>query len=90
MSCEQLIKNLESRRAELPEKTRERVDVSYYIQYLSLTCREGRSRKTHTSKMLNPASDAEMDEIRERNRQQAENYLKLVQGEKDRMNLSPQ
>lgn len=84
MSCEQLRTNLDLRRTQLPEKTRERVNVSYFIQYLTLSCKEDRSRKTHTSKLASPQSEVELDELWERTRRQAEAYLDSLNTESER------
>ncbi len=83
MSCEQLIDKLNQRKEELG-KGREHVDVSYFIQYLSISCKEGRPRKTHTSKLANSQSEADLDEVWERTKQRAEAYLNSLQPESER------
>ena len=75
VSCEQLVTNLQSRKTQLPRNNRERVELGYFIQNLSLTCKESRSRTTHTSKLVNPVDESGMDGIWERTRQQAQAYL---------------
>ncbi|HLA04033.1 MAG TPA: hypothetical protein VJ065_02245 [Patescibacteria group bacterium] len=74
MSCEKLMEGLEARRSEL-ELTLERVKVGHIIQKLSLSCRDGRSRKTHTSGILNSEEDAQLNKIWEETKPEAEEYL---------------
>ena len=78
MSCEKLREDLEARRSEL-ELTLERVKVGHFIQRLSISCREGRSRKTHTDAVLNSDTDRELDKIWEDIKPQAEEYLRSLE-----------
>ncbi|OGD87539.1 hypothetical protein A3J17_03185 [Candidatus Curtissbacteria bacterium RIFCSPLOWO2_02_FULL_40_11] len=78
MSCEKLKADLEIRRSEL-ELTLERAKVGHFIQRLSISCRDGRSRKTHTSGILNSEEDAQLDKIWAEIKPEAEEYLRNIE-----------
>ena len=78
MSCEKLRIDLETRRSEL-ELTMERVWVGHFISRLSISCRDGRSRKTHTDAILRSEADRQLDKIWEEIKPEAEQYLRSLE-----------
>lgn len=81
MSCEQLLTGLKTRKEDM-DLTLERVKVGHFIQRLLISCPNGGSRKTHTSRILYPeeaAAVAELDRIWEEVKPEAEEYLRNLE-----------
>ena len=75
MSCEKVIRELHLKIKYTNINSPHAIEGSYILQGLSMNCRDGADRHTHTASILNPLSLAQKDQIWKDNMKKAKAYL---------------